>query len=68
MVVNCAANAYPTNYGVTIYHANNLGPGMHQLALTNLPNTNASYLTIDYAQLWIIAKYLIDASLLCSPC
>lgn len=58
-----ATNAYPTNYGVTIYHADNLGPGTHQIILTNLPATSGQYLTIDYAQLWTIAKYLIEASL-----
>jgi hypothetical protein len=59
-----ASNAYPTNYGVTIYHADNLGPGTHQIVLTNLPDTSSQYVTIDYAQLWTIARYLIDASVL----
>jgi hypothetical protein len=51
-----ASNAYPTNYGVTIYHADNLGPGTHQIVLTNLPDTSSQYVTIDYAQLWTIAS------------
>lgn len=54
-----ASNAYPTNYGVTIYHADNLGPGVHQILLTNLPDTSGQYLTIDYAQLWSIAKCFV---------
>ncbi|KAF8135573.1 hypothetical protein EV363DRAFT_1320954 [Boletus edulis] len=50
-----ASNAYPTNYGVTIYHADNLGSGAHQILLTNLPATSGQYLTVDYAQVWNIA-------------
>lgn len=63
-----ATNAYPTNYGVVIYHSDNLGTGAHQLVLTNLPETNGQYLSIDYAQLWTVAKYLVEASLACSEC
>lgn len=59
-----ATNAYPTNYGVVIYHADNLGPGQHQIIFTNLPATSGQYLSIDYAQLWTIAKYLILSSVL----
>ncbi|KAI9572036.1 hypothetical protein HD554DRAFT_2066467 [Boletus coccyginus] len=50
-----ASNAYPTNYGVMIYHADNLGSGTHQLLLTNLPGVTGQSLTIDYAQLWTTA-------------
>ena len=60
-----ATNAYPTNYGVTIYHADNLGPGTHQIVLTNLPAASGQYLTIDYAQLWTTTKYLDEASVIC---
>ena len=52
-----ASNAYPTNYGVIIYHADNLGAGSHQLILTNLPAASGQSLSIDYAQLWAIARY-----------
>ncbi|KAN0091020.1 hypothetical protein V8E55_004586 [Tylopilus felleus] len=51
-----ATNTYPTNYGVMIYHADNIGPGSHRLVLTNLPASNGQSLTIDYAQLWTIAS------------
>ena len=40
-----------------IYHADNIGPGSHRLVLTNLPASNGQSLTIDYAQLWTIARY-----------
>ena len=53
-----ASNAYPTNYGVVIYHADNLGAGSHQLVLTNLPGSSGLSLGVDYAQLWTIARYL----------
>lgn len=62
-----ASNAYPTNYGVMIYHADNLGPGTHQLVLTNIPAASGS-LSIDYAQLWNIAKYFAVNSMIHSPC
>ncbi|KAG8213814.1 hypothetical protein J3R82DRAFT_10529 [Butyriboletus roseoflavus] len=52
-----ASNAYPTNYGVVIYHADNLGSGSHQLVLTNLPGSSGQSLSVDYAQLWTIARY-----------
>lgn len=52
-----ATNAYPTNYGVVIYHADNLGSSSHQLVLTNLPAGSGQSLGVDYAQLWTIAKY-----------
>lgn len=53
-----ASHAYPTNYGVMIYHADNLGSGTHQLLLTNLPGVTGQSLTIDYAQLWTTAEYI----------
>ena len=53
-----ATNAYPTNYGVVIYHADNLGSGSHQIVLTNLPAISDQILAVDYAQLWTTAKYL----------
>ncbi|KAF8135566.1 hypothetical protein EV363DRAFT_1294414 [Boletus edulis] len=49
-----ALNTYPTNYGVMIYHADNLGSGSHQLVLTNLPATSGQSVYIDYAQLWTL--------------
>lgn len=52
-----ATNAYPTNYGVMIYHADNLGSGSHQILLTNLPASSGQILTVDYAQLWTTVKY-----------
>jgi len=36
-------------YGVTLYYADNLGDGQHQLVVTNLPATNGQELGIDYA-------------------
>jgi hypothetical protein len=45
------ATAYLTFYEVMLYHADNLGPGQHQLTLTNLPETNGQTLNIDYALL-----------------
>ncbi|KAG6372415.1 hypothetical protein JVT61DRAFT_7888 [Boletus reticuloceps] len=51
-----ASNTYPTNYGVMIYHADNLGPGSHQLVLTNLPATSGQSIYIDYAQLWTLVN------------
>ena len=60
-----ASSVYPTNYGTMVYHANNLGPGSHQLVLTNLPAANGQSLNIDYAQLWTIARYLAIDSMFC---
>ncbi|KAN0091014.1 hypothetical protein V8E55_004580 [Tylopilus felleus] len=57
-----ATNAYPTNYGVVIYHADNLGPGQHQIIFTNLPATSGQYLSVDYAQLWTIANSSASSS------
>ncbi|KAG6378046.1 hypothetical protein JVT61DRAFT_13726 [Boletus reticuloceps] len=51
-----ASTIYPTNYGVMIYHADNLGPGSHQLVLTNLPATSGQSIYIDYAQLWTLVN------------
>ncbi|KAH0827627.1 hypothetical protein J3R83DRAFT_4369 [Lanmaoa asiatica] len=63
-----ASNAYPTNYGVAIYHADNLGSGSHQLVLTNLPDSaSGQSLSVDYAQLWTIAKYSAINSVIYSP-
>ncbi|OJA07835.1 hypothetical protein AZE42_06353 [Rhizopogon vesiculosus] len=45
------ATAYLTFYEVMLYHADNLGPGQHQLTLTNLPDSNGQTLDIDYAVL-----------------
>ncbi|KAG2361343.1 hypothetical protein BDR07DRAFT_1287489 [Suillus spraguei] len=45
------ASTYLTFYEVMLYHADNLGPGQHQLTLMNLPDTNGQSLNIDYAQL-----------------
>ncbi|KAF9244860.1 hypothetical protein BU15DRAFT_85715 [Melanogaster broomeanus] len=45
-----------TNYGVTLYHADNLGPGQHQMVLTNMPSTNGQSLSIDYAKLWNLSS------------
>ncbi|KAF8441355.1 hypothetical protein L210DRAFT_3536956 [Boletus edulis BED1] len=62
-----ASNAYPTNYGVTIYHADNLGSGAHQIVLTNLPATSGQYLTVDYAQVWNIATSTSPSVTSCAP-
>ncbi|KAF8452846.1 hypothetical protein L210DRAFT_3639295 [Boletus edulis BED1] len=51
-----ASSIYPTNYGLMIYHADNLGPGSHQLVLTNLPATSGQSFCIDYAQLWTLVN------------
>ncbi|KAG1735097.1 uncharacterized protein EDB91DRAFT_1056403 [Suillus paluster] len=45
------ATAYDTFYEVVLYHADNLGPGQHQVTLTNLPEANEQTLNIDYALL-----------------
>lgn len=45
------ATTYLTFYEVMLYHADNLGPGQHQLTLVNLPETNGQTLNIDYALL-----------------
>ncbi|KAH0827744.1 hypothetical protein J3R83DRAFT_3339 [Lanmaoa asiatica] len=63
-----ATNAYPTNYGVTIYHADNLGLGAHQIVLTNLPGASGQYLTIDYAQLWTVTNTSVSPSPSVIPC
>jgi len=63
-----ASNIYPTNYGVMIYHADNLGSGTHQLLLTNLPAVTSQSLTIDYAQLWTATEYVAIESMIHSPC
>lgn len=52
-----ATTIYPTNYAVMIYHADNLGPGLHEIVLTNLPASSGQSLAIDYAQLLTTAKY-----------
>ncbi|KAI5988701.1 hypothetical protein EDD15DRAFT_2371026 [Pisolithus albus] len=36
-------------YGVTLYHADNLGSGQHNLTLTNVPAAAGQQLCIDYA-------------------
>ncbi|KAL4064800.1 hypothetical protein V8B97DRAFT_1919936 [Scleroderma yunnanense] len=36
-------------YGITLFHADNLGAGNHQLTITNLLDTNGQALGIDYA-------------------
>jgi len=43
------ATTYLTFYEVMLYHADNLGPGQHQLTLTNLPEIIGQTLNIDYA-------------------
>ncbi|KAG2132465.1 uncharacterized protein EDB93DRAFT_1176770 [Suillus bovinus] len=45
------ATTYLTFYEVMLYHADNLGPGQHQLTLVNLPETIGQTLNIDYALL-----------------
>lgn len=45
------ATTYLTFYEVMLYHADNLGPGQHQLTLINLPETDGQTLNIDYALL-----------------
>ncbi|KIK13332.1 hypothetical protein PISMIDRAFT_688724 [Pisolithus microcarpus 441] len=36
-------------YGITLFHADNLGAGQHQLTITNTPSINGQGLGIDYA-------------------
>ncbi|KIM58538.1 hypothetical protein SCLCIDRAFT_128034 [Scleroderma citrinum Foug A] len=45
-------------YGVTLFHADSLVPGNHELIITNLPNTDGSVLSIDYALVSSVARYL----------
>jgi len=44
-------------YGVTLFHADSLGTGSHELIITNLPNTNGLTLSIDYALVSSVARY-----------
>ncbi|KAH7913448.1 hypothetical protein BJ138DRAFT_1146014 [Hygrophoropsis aurantiaca] len=39
-----------------IYYADNLGPGSHQLMVTNLPEQSGQYLNIDYAEVASLAS------------
>ncbi|KAI6003313.1 hypothetical protein F5J12DRAFT_722726 [Pisolithus orientalis] len=36
-------------YGITLFHADNLGSGQHKLTITNAPSTSGQGLGIDYA-------------------
>ncbi|KAG1735098.1 uncharacterized protein EDB91DRAFT_1145212 [Suillus paluster] len=47
-------------YEVVLYHADNLGPGQHQVTLTNLAAANglAQELNIDYALLTSLSNSL----------
>lgn len=63
-----ATNAYPTNYAVAIYYADNLGPGVHEIVLTNLPASSGQSLTIDYAQLLTTPKYFSMSCAIRLPC
>ncbi|KIK13333.1 hypothetical protein PISMIDRAFT_688726 [Pisolithus microcarpus 441] len=46
-VYNATANL--SYYGITLFHADNLGSGQHQLTITNTPSINGQGLGIDYA-------------------
>ncbi|KAL4068205.1 hypothetical protein J3A83DRAFT_4096765 [Scleroderma citrinum] len=64
------ATAYVSLYGVTLYYADNLGGGQHQLVITNLPATNGEALGIDYALVSSSAKLVslpLDRILCSSP-
>ncbi|KAI6100380.1 hypothetical protein EDD16DRAFT_1693250 [Pisolithus croceorrhizus] len=43
-------------YGVTLFHANNLGPGQHSLTITNVPAETGQQLCIDYALVSSLSK------------
>ncbi|KAH7888794.1 hypothetical protein F5I97DRAFT_1935252 [Phlebopus sp. FC_14] len=45
------ATTFTPLYGVTLFHADNLGSGQHEITVTNLPDTNGQSLSIDYAVL-----------------
>ncbi|KAL4079231.1 hypothetical protein J3A83DRAFT_4086283 [Scleroderma citrinum] len=46
-------------YSVTLYHADSLGAGQHQLSIINLPSTNGQALSIDYALVSTVSRYLL---------
>ncbi|KIJ67686.1 hypothetical protein HYDPIDRAFT_25166 [Hydnomerulius pinastri MD-312] len=50
------ATSFMANYGVALFHADNLGPGQHQMVVTNLPDTNGQSLSIDYATLMTLSS------------
>ncbi|KAG6331382.1 hypothetical protein ID866_7705 [Astraeus odoratus] len=43
-------------YGVTLFHADNLGSGQHQMVITNLPTTSGEQLAIDYAMVSYLTR------------
>ncbi|KAI6099322.1 hypothetical protein EDD16DRAFT_1697453 [Pisolithus croceorrhizus] len=43
-------------YGVTLFHADNLGSGQHELTLTNTPSVTGQQLSIDYALVSTLSK------------
>lgn len=43
-------------YGVTLFHADNLGPGQHSLTIANVPATPGQQLCIDYALVYGLAN------------
>ncbi|KAI6099323.1 hypothetical protein EDD16DRAFT_1764929 [Pisolithus croceorrhizus] len=48
-VSNYNGTAFLPFYGVTLYHADNLGPGQHSLTIANVPAATGQQLCIDYA-------------------
>ncbi|KAI5985100.1 hypothetical protein EDD15DRAFT_2374598 [Pisolithus albus] len=65
-VYNATANL--SYYEITLFHADNLGPGQHQLTITNTPSINGQGLGIDYAVVsnlnllrWMTALLLLQS-------
>ncbi|KAI6017971.1 hypothetical protein BKA83DRAFT_4316342 [Pisolithus microcarpus] len=50
------ATAFLPFYGVTLFHADNLGPGQHSLTIANVPATPGQQLCIDYALVYSLAN------------
>jgi len=59
------ANAFVPLYGVTLYYADNLGDGQHQLVITNLPATIEQELGIDYALVSSVVRLISSPLVSC---
>ncbi|KAI6033400.1 hypothetical protein EDC04DRAFT_2868874 [Pisolithus marmoratus] len=50
-------------YGVPLFHGDNLGPGQHNLTLTNVPAAAQQQLCIDYALVSTLSKQLSSGAI-----
>ncbi|EIW85596.1 hypothetical protein CONPUDRAFT_49001 [Coniophora puteana RWD-64-598 SS2] len=55
--MNFSSNKAMRYTQMMLFHADNLGPGEHQLKLTNLPQSATQLLNIDYAEVMTLARY-----------